>query len=316
MPRYRIRYQGSDLEMPPGEFVVGRSSACHLALDDALVSRRHAAIHVQPDGVFVDDLGSRNGVLVNGERIPGRRKIVHLDRVTIGSHELVLVEIPDRPLLEAACETCGASVTMDMAFCQKCGHLLHKGSPTLAGMTLEIPAVRPDSMQTAKHDALRLDGVRVDGARPPSASGVGSEESTGRALLAGIADKALALGRFDEAERVLGKSLHEILARAKTGSVPPPSRIAEATKYALRLAEGTKRTAWLDWVFELHEAAGRLLGADDIERVHELVRKLRYTGAGPVRRYVVAMRARAEGFSASERFLLSRLEGIERMVSA
>lgn len=302
MPRYRIRYQGTDLEMPPGEFVVGRSSMCNLALDDALVSRRHATIAVTTDGAHVMDLGSRNGVSVNGEKIDGRRKLSHLDRVTIGSHELVLVEVPDRPALTITCDTCSAPVSADTFFCHRCGNAVGKGSPTMAGMTLEIPAVRPDALKTAKHDAFR-------------ASPAG-DENTGAALLAGIADKALALGRFDEAERVLGRSLNDVLARAKGGSMPPPFRIQEGTRYALKLAEGTKRTAWLDWVFDLHAATGRLMGADDIERIHELVRKLRYTGVAPVRRYLDAIRARAAELTPAERFLLSRLEGIERLVSA
>jgi hypothetical protein len=304
VPRFRIRYQGTDLEMPPGEFVVGRSSSCHLALDDALVSRRHATIHVQEGGAWVEDLGSRNGVSVNGERVEGRRKLNHLDRVTIGSHELVLVEVPDRAQKTVPCETCGAPVGPDMQFCQKCGHPITRGSPTLAGMTLEIPSDKVEALKTVK---------KADATRPVQ---IGVEESTGRALLTNIADKALALGRFDEAERVLGKTLQEILARAKQGQPPSVSRITEGTKYALKLAEGTKRTSWLDWVFELHEATGRLMSADEIERIHDLVRKLRYHGVGPVRRYVDAMRAKAGELGAAERFLLSRLEGIERMVSA
>lgn len=321
MPRYRIRYQGTDLEMPPGEFVVGRSSSCHLALDDALVSRRHASIQVQGEGAWVEDLGSRNGVSVNGERIEGRRKLANLDRVTIGSHELVVVEIPDRPTVTQSCEKCGAAVTSDMTFCHRCGTPITRGSPTLVGMTLEMPVARltvPDAAQreapSARPDDAAAEG---SGAGPlPSAGQDGSEEHTGRALLAGIADKALALGRYDEAERVLSRSLHELLARARAGSAPPPSRIMEATRYALKLAEGTRRTSWLDWVFDVHEASGRLMTADEIERIHEVVRKLRYSGVGAVRRYVGSVRARADELTPAERFLLSRLEGIERIVSA
>ena len=40
--------------------------ACNLALADGLVSRKHAILHVGPDTVVVEDLGSRNGVAVNG----------------------------------------------------------------------------------------------------------------------------------------------------------------------------------------------------------------------------------------------------------
>jgi hypothetical protein len=298
--RYRIRYQGTDLEMPPGEFVVGRSSSCNLALDDALVSRRHATIHVGPEGAFVEDLGSRNGVLVNGERIEGRRRVVHLDRITIGGHELVLVEIPDRPAT-SACESCGSAVPHDAPLCPRCGALVLRGGATLVGRTLEIPFVppRPDAGKTAK----------VETARPGP-----HEDSTAAALLGGIAEKAFALGRFDEAERVLGRSLQDLLVRAKAGTLSA-ARLSEGTRYALRLAEGTKRTTWLEWIFDAHAATGRLLAAEDIEKLYELVRKLRYTG-GSVRRYLDVLRTRANELSPAEKFLLSRLEGIERMVSA
>src|ERR1700704_2264586 len=89
--RFRLRYLQHDLELGEGEFAVGRSASCQLSLDDPLVSRRHAVMMVSPDGVTVEDLESRNGVVVNGMRIEGR---VHLnvgDKVMIGSQELTLL---------------------------------------------------------------------------------------------------------------------------------------------------------------------------------------------------------------------------------
>ena len=78
----RLRYLVHDLEVPPGEFVIGRSPDCQLSLDDPLVSRRHAILVVQADAVYVEDLASRNGVLVNGKRVPlvGR---VSMDMITV-----------------------------------------------------------------------------------------------------------------------------------------------------------------------------------------------------------------------------------------
>lgn len=308
MPRYRIRYQGSDLEMPAGEFVVGRSSSCNLALDDALVSRRHASIFVLPDGVWIEDHGSRNGVAVNGERIEGRRKVAHLDRITIGSHDLMLVELPE---LTITCDACALVQPLDSAFCSRCGSLMSKASPTLAGMTLEIPSPLK-AMDASATQRIELQPGRGMSTAPPAEEATG----TGAALLTGIADKAIALGRFDEAERVLGRSLAEILSRARAGTPLAPSRIQEATRYALRLAEGTRRASWLEWIFDLHAATGRLMGADEIEKLHELVRKLRYSGVGGVRRYLEVIRHRAHELGPAERFLLQRLEGLERLVSA
>src|SRR3954468_3988855 len=87
---YRLRYLAHDLELPVGEFVVGRSTECQLSLDDPLVSRRHAVLRVRRDGVSVQDLGSRNGVLVNAVKISGERELAAGEKVSIGSQEMVL----------------------------------------------------------------------------------------------------------------------------------------------------------------------------------------------------------------------------------
>jgi pSer/pThr/pTyr-binding forkhead associated (FHA) protein len=52
-----------------GSFVCGRSSECDLILPHPTVSRRHAALHVAGSEVEVVDLGSRNGIWVNGSRV-------------------------------------------------------------------------------------------------------------------------------------------------------------------------------------------------------------------------------------------------------
>jgi hypothetical protein len=266
--RFRLRYQSTDLEMPVGEFVVGRSSSCHLALDDALVSRRHAIFHITSEGVELEDLGSRNGVQINGQAVTGKHAIKHLDRIVIGAQELLLMKVQDDDARE------------------------RHGRPTLAGMTLDLPVLRPDEITDE-----------------PT---VHSTES----VLDRIADKALALGRFEEAERMLGRKLKDMLVEAQDGRRMPEDKLFAATSYALRLAEGTKKGAWLDWVFEIHDATGRLLDADAIGRLHDLVRRIRYPGGRALKSYLAHMRNKVDTFSPSQRFLLQRLEGIERVVGA
>ncbi len=101
------------MEMPLGEFAIGRSSSCNLALADGLVSRKHAVLHVGPDAVVVEDLSSRNGVAVNGVRINGPRRLEHMDRVYIGSQELVVID--------AAKLRDGSATTADYVVCESCG---------------------------------------------------------------------------------------------------------------------------------------------------------------------------------------------------
>src|SRR5512145_1758317 len=95
----RLRYLSHELEVPLGQFVIGRSADCQLALDDPLVSRRHALLTVRTESVTIEDLGSRNGVSVNGVKIEGQRPLSHGDHITIGGQEMVLEGVPEEPLI-------------------------------------------------------------------------------------------------------------------------------------------------------------------------------------------------------------------------
>ena len=53
--------------------VIGSSRDCDIVLGDDNVSRRHAEVRPTDDGWAVNDLGSTNGVLLNGRRIAAPR---------------------------------------------------------------------------------------------------------------------------------------------------------------------------------------------------------------------------------------------------
>lgn len=84
----------SDIELLPGITVVGRSDSCQIVIEDPLISRRHACFVVDAQGVLVKDLGSMNGVLVNGVKVDGTRALAAGDRITIGKGEAELRVAP------------------------------------------------------------------------------------------------------------------------------------------------------------------------------------------------------------------------------
>ncbi len=53
------------------DLVVGRSSEADLQVNDRFMSRRHTRFSFTGDGLYVEDLGSRNGTLVNDRKIDG-----------------------------------------------------------------------------------------------------------------------------------------------------------------------------------------------------------------------------------------------------
>jgi len=72
---------------------IGRSLAADVRFDDPTVSRRHALIVRQADGLRVLDDRSLNGVFVNGERVEWST-LADGDEIVIGRHHLYFVDIP------------------------------------------------------------------------------------------------------------------------------------------------------------------------------------------------------------------------------
>jgi len=67
------------------EITVGRGGGCGIVLTaDEFVSTVHARVFRRGDDVFVEDLGSRNGTFVNGEKVTATTKLRRGDRVQFG----------------------------------------------------------------------------------------------------------------------------------------------------------------------------------------------------------------------------------------
>ena len=75
-----------------GTLIVGRDPACEISEQtDPLLSRRHAAFSADSRDVMVRDLGSRNGILVNGVKMP-ESKLRNGDVVQIGHLQVRYVD--------------------------------------------------------------------------------------------------------------------------------------------------------------------------------------------------------------------------------
>jgi hypothetical protein len=88
-PRALLAVAGRRLIVPAGGATIGRSRDCDLVLEDAGISRRHAQLTPGPQGWLVEDLGSTNGVRVNGEPLSGPHALTPGDRLELGSTEAV-----------------------------------------------------------------------------------------------------------------------------------------------------------------------------------------------------------------------------------
>jgi pSer/pThr/pTyr-binding forkhead associated (FHA) protein len=80
--------QVAKIPVTGSQFVIGRSPECNLPLDETLASRQHTEIIFERGSYWVQDRGSRNGTVVNGEKITARRELKDGDEIGIGSTRL------------------------------------------------------------------------------------------------------------------------------------------------------------------------------------------------------------------------------------
>jgi Protein of unknown function (DUF3662)/FHA domain len=87
--RALIVVSGRRLPVGPKGATIGRSRDCDIVLDDAGISRHHAEIRPAAEGWTVADLGSTNGVRLNGRALRGAQALQAGDQVELGSTEIV-----------------------------------------------------------------------------------------------------------------------------------------------------------------------------------------------------------------------------------
>jgi pSer/pThr/pTyr-binding forkhead associated (FHA) protein len=269
--RVWLRFGEHDVELGPGETIIGRSPKCQIVVDDPLVSRSHARLMVHRGIVTVEDLKSANGVLVNGERLMRTRVLTSGDRLLVGGQAFML-------LAEAA----EAQPSRRGRFAK-----------TLAGRQFVDEATRTAEGEQEKSEATR----RGDALE----------------LLASVADKVLALGRGDEAERVLSSYLRNLLQSARVGTDIDPAITERAATYAVRIAEATNKGSWVDYAIELYSIMKKPLPAVVIDRLYETLRKLAPLSAHVFRQYLVVLRSVEAQLGPSDRFLMRRIEGLDAL---
>ncbi len=275
--RFRLRYLHHDIELNEGQFVVGRHASCQLSLDDPLVSRRHAILEVARERVSVEDLESRNGVLVNNVRVRGKVIVNVGDVLLIGSQELTLQSAP-------------------------AGQGGAAGVPSQGGARMTMPRMRVHTPSS---------GIRIDSDPEPSMVRRADQFK----LLGTLAEKALAMGRAAEAERLLASALTDVIETTRQGKVHPPLLVDQAAKFSAKLATATGKGGWADYVVELYDAQGRPPPAAVIDELYNAMRRINALDITRLRSYIERLRMQTGSYSAADRFLLQRLEGLERLAA-
>jgi DNA-binding winged helix-turn-helix (wHTH) protein len=82
--RWAALQASREIPLPDGTHLIGRSERCLIRCESVRVSRCHAQIEVRTDRVLIEDLGSRNGTWLRGERVQGATEIQPGETVHVG----------------------------------------------------------------------------------------------------------------------------------------------------------------------------------------------------------------------------------------
>ena len=93
----RGRNAGNAFALDSERTVIGRDADADIVLDDDTVSRRHAQVVKTPDGYQLQDLGSRNGTLLNHQRVEGSANLSDGDLIQICDNRFAFMDSSSPP---------------------------------------------------------------------------------------------------------------------------------------------------------------------------------------------------------------------------
>ena len=297
----KLRYRQALITLRTGKLYLGRSPECELSIRDPAVSRRHARLWVSSTQIVIEDLGSQNGVHVNGERIQGPRELRGGDTVRICSHELQLVDVvPEVALAPNRYRITGDTLSGRDSTTLLEERLDPRSRPPVRAphMRFEARAAVPESAAPRKSEAV---------SRRPSSNPPGSESLA--VAIVGL-DEALNAGDSNEAERRLGPILmrvHELLLAEH----PSGHELAEhVVTSAARLASETRSAAFMNYAVTLYQLLNRPLPEPAVNVIHALVQAGLYPNLLALESYVAKIAAHKSSFDPTELFLLDSLRRV------
>jgi hypothetical protein len=261
--RFRLRFLLQEIDLSPGETLIGRSATCQITIDDPLVSREHARIRVERDRLTIEDLGSRNGVQVGGRPLKGVAELADGDRIRIGSQELVVCSAATGAPANGQRRTTGF-----MCHCASCGMPYPMESPG-------CPAC--GSRERTQEDTL---------------TGPGSDRDWALELAAEAVVRAQEKQSWEDVERLLLRARLHVEQRLAEGGKVDERPLHAAGDAAVALARVKGDMAWVRWALSLYATLGRLPPAATAESISTLPGAQRSTLAPAARRVVESVSSR------------------------
>jgi predicted component of type VI protein secretion system len=282
--RYRLRFLLQEFDLAKGATLLGRSAECHVTIEDPLVSRQHARILIDGDDAVFEDLGSRNGVKINGVLVKSPTRLKDGDRIRIGTQELVFCQVGAGAASPAKttgflryCANCRLPYPQELAACPACGATEQTDEETLSGQF-----------------------------------GATSKHSWSVQLLVDVTEKALSLGRTADAVRMLQRAKSQLEERIASAGSVDAEQLARLGVSAAKVALSASEPGWACWVAYVYGQLGLVPPSAVSDALGEVAAKMPNDLAQPLADLVTRCRtvlndAKKEA-KAEDRAALARLE--------
>jgi hypothetical protein len=287
LARYRLRFLLQEFDLARGATLIGRSADCHVTIEDPLVSRQHARIVIEGDEASFEDLGSRNGVKVNGVQIKEPTKLKDGDRLRIGTQELVFCHVGPAVGMASAkttgflryCAQCRLPYPQELVACPACGATEQTDEDTLSGQ-----------FASSKH-------------------------SWNVQLLVEVTEKALSLARVGDALRMLQRAKSQLEERMASGGPVEPDQLAELSSTAIRVSIAAEDPVWACWVTDLYGQLGFIPPVKVIEEMSQIAQTHRLALEQPITDLAAKCRT-LPAPKDTERLAVSRLNELQAAIVA
>ncbi len=166
MSKYILKFEGNEMELGEGIYILGRSKDCDIKFQNESVSRRHAKLAIMKDKIFVEDLGSSNGSFINGKLIRGETIVKPEDRLHFGKVVVIIKKVLEEAGETLLCPRCRSQMPSNIKFCMQCGSPLDESLMGLGNGTAEMESKygkstieEPDTRE-APEEELHPSGVK------------------------------------------------------------------------------------------------------------------------------------------------------------
>ncbi len=254
MARYRLRFLLQEFDLPRGATILGRSSDCHVTIEDPLVSRHHARIVLEGDRAVVYDLNSRNGVKVNGGPVKDPIELKDGDRLRIGTQELVFCRVEAAPNASAKttgflrhCARCRMPYPQEAGSCPSCGATEALDEETLSGQF-----------------------------------GAAAQQIWSVQLFLEVLDRALTLERFEDVHRILRRATVQVEERIVRGDAIDAPQLAKLAIGAARASLALDDSTWAIWMAQVYRRVPLVMPEEVVVKLAELAARFPHDLAEPV----------------------------------